>query len=327
MEPKVSVIIPVYNVEKYLKECVDSVINQTYKNIEIILVDDGSTDASADICDEYARNHDYIKTVHKKNGGLSSARNRGVTEAAGVYVCFLDSDDYWENRSFLFDIIDKVTDEEVILFRFKKYIEKTGKLIESVPQSKKTVPTDKCELLDYLITNGQFISSAWSKMVRKDLLINNNIIFREGVTSEDIEWSGKIILYAESFIYTDISGYVYRQRAESITSTMTRQNIIDLKRNLKYSIRNAKAKLHRSDPLYSVYMAYVAYQFSTLLLCAHNVNENMYTEISDMRKYADVMQYSHNKKVRIFNLIRKIIGFHGLYNVAGLYMKYLYNRI
>ena len=90
----ISVIIPVYNVEEYLHECVDSVINQTYKNLQIILVDDGSTDSSGKICDEYAENDKRITVVHQKNGGLSVARNTGLSNAHGDYVYFLDSDDY-----------------------------------------------------------------------------------------------------------------------------------------------------------------------------------------------------------------------------------------
>jgi glycosyltransferase involved in cell wall biosynthesis len=96
MEAKglISVIIPVYNVEKYLRECVDSVLSQTYKSYEIILVDDGSTDGSGEICDEYIDGHSQVKVIHKANGGLSDARNTGLKNAKGEYVYFLDSDDY-----------------------------------------------------------------------------------------------------------------------------------------------------------------------------------------------------------------------------------------
>ena len=90
----ITVIIPVYNVEKYLKECLESIINQTYKNLEIILIDDGSTDASGEICDEYSKRDNRIRVVHKANGGLSSARNLGLDIANGEYVTFIDSDDY-----------------------------------------------------------------------------------------------------------------------------------------------------------------------------------------------------------------------------------------
>ncbi len=325
--PKVSVIIPVYNVKMYLRQCIESVIQQTYDNLEIILIDDGSTDGSAEICDEYTEIDGRIKAVHKENGGLSSARNRGLKEAAGDYICFLDSDDYWESKSFLSDIFEQTSGEDLILYRLKKYVEKTGKMIESLPSVNEKLPQDKVSLIEYLVNHGQFIASACTKMVKRAVLIDNEIFFRQGVTSEDIEWSGKLLLYAQSAAYVDIAGYVYRQREKSITSTMTRRNIEDLKNNIINSIAAAEKELKRTDRMYSVYMSYMAYQFSTLILCAHNVGENMYDEVSEMKKYVYVLEYSRNKKVKIFNLTRKLIGFRGLYFAAGLYMKLFFNRI
>lgn len=100
-EYKFSVIIPIYKVEQYLEECVDSVLRQNYSNYEIILVDDGSPDSCPIICDKYAEEFDHIKVIHKKNGGLSDARNVGLDISTGEYVIFLDSDDYWEEKDFL----------------------------------------------------------------------------------------------------------------------------------------------------------------------------------------------------------------------------------
>ena len=110
----VSIIVPVYNVEKYLKKCVDSIINQTYKKIEIILIDDGSTDNSSIICDYYSKIDSRINVVHKKNGGLSDARNRGLDIANGEYICFIDSDDY-VNLSFVEDLYNALIQVLVLL--------------------------------------------------------------------------------------------------------------------------------------------------------------------------------------------------------------------
>ena len=96
----ISVIIPVYNVEKYLRKSINSILEQSYKNYEIILIDDGSTDSSGLICDEYSKKHCFIKTFHKKNGGLSSARNYGIDKSSGNYICFLDSDDWYSDNAF-----------------------------------------------------------------------------------------------------------------------------------------------------------------------------------------------------------------------------------
>lgn len=100
MNPLISVIVPIYNVEKYLVRCVDSIVNQTYKNLEIILVDDGSPDRCPQMCDDYAEKDSRIKVVHKKNGGLSDARNAGMAVATGEYISFIDSDDWIETSMF-----------------------------------------------------------------------------------------------------------------------------------------------------------------------------------------------------------------------------------
>ena len=97
-----SIIIPVYNVEKYLVECVTSIFSQHYDNLEILLIDDGSTDGSGKLCDELARKHEKVRVIHKKNGGSADARNKGIEESTGEYLLFLDSDDYWEKEQFLF---------------------------------------------------------------------------------------------------------------------------------------------------------------------------------------------------------------------------------
>ena len=131
----ISVIVPVYNVEQYLKKCVDSIVNQTYKNLEIILVDDGATDSSGEICDELEKLDNRIKVYHKENGGLSDARNYGVERATGSYVGFVDSDDYIDAEMYekLYDAITKeaadvaecnlkiVYPERVELFTDKRY--------------------------------------------------------------------------------------------------------------------------------------------------------------------------------------------------------------
>lgn len=104
MNPLISVIVPVYNVERYLNQCIDSILAQTYKDFELILVDDGSKDKSGEICDEYVKKDSRIRVFHKKNGGVSSARNYGIDNAQGTYICFVDSDD-WVDETYLEDML------------------------------------------------------------------------------------------------------------------------------------------------------------------------------------------------------------------------------
>ena len=127
---KFSVIVPVYGVEKYIDQCVQSLLIQTYKNYELILVDDGSPDNCGQICDQYAEKDNRIRVVHKKNGGLSSARNAGLDIAKGEYVIFLDSDDFWDDAEALSGINRNLSESkaDVLIFPAKRYYEESGKV-------------------------------------------------------------------------------------------------------------------------------------------------------------------------------------------------------
>ena len=164
---KISVIIPVYNVEKCLNRCVDSVLSQKYTDLEVILVDDGSPDNSPKVCDEYAKLDTRVKVVHKNNGGLSDARNFGLNEATGEYVSFLDSDDYFlQNFSWACEVVKNNQKYDVITFG--DGIDKFGEVIYPI--------------------------SACMKFFRLDFLNSNNIRFTRGIYHEDVPFSLEVIL-------------------------------------------------------------------------------------------------------------------------------------
>lgn len=119
MNTLISVIVPIYNVQQYLPECIDSILAQTYKNLEIILVDDGSPDSCPQICDDYAKRDDRIKVIHKPNGGLSDARNHGIRSATGEYLLFIDSDDFYDDRDGIWQLVNiliKYPDTDIVFF-------------------------------------------------------------------------------------------------------------------------------------------------------------------------------------------------------------------
>ena len=327
--PYYSIIIPVFKVEQYLDKCVESVLAQTYEDYELLLIDDGSPDRCPEICDRYAAEFSRVKTFHKKNGGLSSARNYGLRKASGMYVMFLDSDDYWDDKhalATLRNVADGRTD--IILFRYKKYVEKTGKVLDCHPDCSTTGNETKEEIIEKLIEAGTFNASAWNKLVRKDFLNQYAIAFREGVTSEDIEWCGKLLINSRKICYCSADFYIYRQRAGSITYSMKRQNIEDLRDNIRISVDLADRYLEKDSSLYNSYMAFMAYQFCTLFLSANNVKEeSMLPVLREMKPYARVLDYSDNKKVKLFRLLYRLFGISGVYRFAGIYMKVFYNRV
>ncbi len=328
--PLISVIIPVYKVEKYLDECVQSVLQQSFQDFEIILVDDGSPDQCPALCDAYAQRHNNIQVLHKENGGLSSARNAGLSIAQGDFILFLDSDDYWDDMDALAKLVSAMKDAtDLVVFSFKKLVENTGNIISGNLENEPVTDFNTNEdCLAYLIHRGFFSVSAWTKLIRKELLLQNNILFREGATSEDIEWSGRVLLACKQVAYVNTDFYVYRQRDNSIVHSMSKESILCLKNNLIATIEAGKQALDPGSQMYAIYMAYASYQYATFFLCVHNIKGGkMYSEAKSMTKYIDILNYSKNHKVMLMRTVYKFFRLPGLWLAAKIYMRFFYNKV
>lgn len=214
-----SIIVPVYNVEKYLPTCVESVLNQTHKDFELILVNDGSTDQSGALCDEYARKDSRVKVVHKPNGGQSTARNTGLRNAEGEYVCFLDSDDFYATDRFLEEINEMATSgTDMVLFRYCKYYE-DGRTDPCGISMADLDGKSKAELLSSLVSRDAFFCSCWSKAIRMGILKDNEIAFDETLSCEDMDWFYTVLLQIQSIRVIDKPYVNYRQRENSVTAS------------------------------------------------------------------------------------------------------------
>ena len=210
MNELVSIIVPIYNTEGYVNKCVDSLINQTYQNLEIILVDDGSTDSSLSICKEYQEKDNRVKVFHKENGGVSSARNFGIKNATGKYLCFCDSDDYYSNEAIhvMSNAIDEVSAD---LYCFGRY----GGAFENKIISKKENPHG---LLQYLTSIGSY--NCYSKLLKTSIIKEFNIIFDESFAiSEDTLWLREYILHSDSICLKTDTVYYMCEREGSLTRT------------------------------------------------------------------------------------------------------------
>ena len=228
---KVSVIIPVYNVEKYLNKCVDSVINQTYKNLEIILVDDGSLDNCPKLCDDYAKSDERIKVIHKINEGVSVARNVGISVASGEYVCFFDSDDFVEEdvlEKMLDAIVEKAYDVCVCGYSVDIYNKEGEK--ESASE---VVPWKQvCENLSLIECekNLGICGYAWNKLYRKEFLTHNGLFFEEGTSLiEDLLFNSMAISKGAKVCFLPYAGYHYIQRQRETLGVKYYENFFDLK--------------------------------------------------------------------------------------------------
>jgi len=217
---KISVIVPIYNVERYLEECVESIINQTYKNIEIILVDDASPDSSGKIADEYAKKGSRIKVIHKPIGGLSDARNAGMLVATGDYLMFVDSDDYLFPNSCEV-LADKIHDENAD-YVIANYINchEDSSLWEKPIFNTEKYKEFKLDIKDYSDSFYIMNSSACNKIFRTSYIRNLNIKFRVGLPAEDAIFTTYCFLKSSKVYYIPNIVYAYRQR-EAGTSIST----------------------------------------------------------------------------------------------------------
>ena len=282
---KVSVIVPVYNVEKYLDKCLKSLVNQTLKDIEIIVVNDGTKDNSQKIVDKYVKKYPkLVKSYIKENGGLSSARNYGLKYAKGEYIAFVDSDDYVEN-----DMYEKLynkaleKDFDMVVCNLK-YIYDT-KEVNAFSNINKDILT-KEEIKKSMLT---IYPSAWNKLFNKRLF-ENKVLFKEKVWFEDVEFLYRLYPYINSIGKIDDYLYNYVQRDGAITSVFDDRlyNYID---NF-----NGIIKFYKEKKLYKEYekeleYCYVRYIYATFLKRAANFNDKkMYkkavdTAIRNVKKY------------------------------------------
>lgn len=212
--PLISVIIPIYKVERYLKKCVDSVLNQDYKNLEIILVDDGSPDNCPQICDSYASQDSRIVVIHKKNGGLSDARNAGLETAHGEYVLFVDSDDWiHENCIRLLHEYCNKYDADIAIGNYKTF----GENDEMIEQKK--IKVDDYEILSAVEACKRncfevvFVTS-WGKLIKRKLISNN--LFPKGKIHEDEFSTYRLLFKSDKIVYTSNQIYYYLLRSTSI---------------------------------------------------------------------------------------------------------------
>ena len=215
MNPKLSVIIPIYKVENYLERCVKSVLNQDYRDLEVILVDDGSPDCCPQICDDLARMDDRVVVVHKANGGLSSARNSGIEIAKGGYLTFLDSDDQWAEDK-LRPLMEQLEKSEVDMLMFRS--------VSLYPDGKIMLRNDDdvfrsgykeysaIEMYQKLINSGNLHEQAGTHIMRSQFIKQNKLYFKEGILGEDTEWMFRIMRTICTIGVMDIQLQIYTEK-------------------------------------------------------------------------------------------------------------------
>lgn len=226
MNKLISVIIPVYNVEKFLPACIDSAINQTYKNIEIILIDDGSPDKCPQICDEYAIKDSRIKVIHKENGGISSARNAGIEAANGEFIYFIDGDDFTDSQSLeiLLQPIIEDSEVDISIGGFKRVFYTDNKENIDAPNLYDNTSINYVEVKDYkMLFHIDLWMVVWGKLIKKQLF--NDLCFPEGKIHEDEFVAYKLCDKSKKIIFCDKILYNYVKRGDSITQKISSRGV------------------------------------------------------------------------------------------------------
>jgi glycosyltransferase involved in cell wall biosynthesis len=250
--PKVSVIVPIYNVEKYLEKCINSLLSQTLEDIQIILVNDGSKDNSGNIAKEYEKNNkDKVIYVEKENGGLSDARNYGLKYATGDFIAFLDSDDYIEKNAY----------EEM----YNKAIEENADYVEcdfiwefpnKIRIDKQYPYKNKKEMLSFVRV------VAWNKLIKRQLITDNNLEFPKGLRYEDIEFTYKLIPFLNKFAYVDNPFIHYVQREGSIA------NVQNERTAEIFTVLDNVIEFYKKNNIYEEYRDELEYNYARYLLCS-----------------------------------------------------------
>lgn len=222
VSPKISVIVPIYMVEEYLRQCLDSLVNQTYKDIEIILVDDGSPDRCGEICEEYAKKDARIIVIHQENGGLSAARNAGLDIAQGEYIMFVDSDD-WVEPSFCEKALEAILEHQVDMAIMGFFVTYKNKVVPIKTPSPRILDGTEAMLHVILHDEPSIYNAVWNKIYHKRLFLN--LRFPLGMIAEDAAVQYKILHITPKVYVFDQCLYYYRKRMYSLAGSVAKNNL------------------------------------------------------------------------------------------------------
>ena len=304
-----SFVVPVFNVEAYLEDCIKSLICQPGKDFEVILVDDGSTDKSGLICDKYTKLDSRVISYHKTNGGLSDARNYGIKHASGKYLAFVDADDFIGERAVevLRAILREHSELDVICMEaFKFYQDKKKHSLADGYIKELINGHSKDDVLNHLASLNKFPASACSKIINREFLIRNNLFFVPNLLSEDVDWSIRVFLSADSFWYSSYEYYFYRQNREgSITNSVNSKRLLDLLSTIENHSKY-------TNTAYQEYVfAFLAYELAVVVLLYAKLSPCLPEKDDIAQKITNLswlLGYGRTKKIKLVKLCYSILG-------------------
>ena len=306
-----SIILPIYNVEKYLKECVDSILKQTFRDYEIILVDDGSTDGSPELCDKLAETYDFIRVIHKANGGAADSRNVGLKSAIGNYIIFIDSDDFILSEHFLEDVNNSFSENvDMVLYKYSKFFDDTKNLAEcNFSYESAKLKENYADKIYELVKADAFFGMAWIRAIRKDILLDNQIFFETGLTGEDMDWNYELMLNVSNIELLDNIYIAYRQRSGSVTASYKIKNLEDFIHIVE--VWSEKLRFIENDTLKKALLGSLAKNYSNLLIVYSRLTDINKKEYKRRIKKLDwLLKYGMSRRPQTVAKIYRIFGFN-----------------
>ena len=305
MNKKISVIVPAYNVEKYIEKCINSIIKQSYENIEIIIVDDGSTDKTSKICDKIAKADNRIVVIHQQNQGLSQARNNGIKVATGNYISLVDGDDI-VGENFLQNMISAMHSNIDVVISGYKTVDDSEKEIDINQKANITLSGQEA-VIELLTQQESYFVIAWNKLYKKNLFTENNIWYPVGRIHEDNLTTYRLLSKARNVAIIDAADYLYIKHPGSITSKSKKNQQINEKIN---AAKEAVVFFAKSKELFE------AASYSLFLAQIIALNESIKNNDTDLRRKitSDILKsnYSKNKfctpKGKIYIFMLKIFS-------------------
>lgn len=303
-----SVIVPVYNVEEYLDECVESVVSQTFSDWELLLVDDGSPDRCPEKCDAWAEKDSRIRAFHKENGGLSDARNYGIARAEGEWILFLDSDD-WILTDALENFAARLSDDvDLVMGKLIKCLPDGTKIPESWSDTEETYDTAAEHYAALVESSGEPLWEAWRWVFRGAFLRKNELFFQKGLLAEDLRWTPGVILQAGGMALNEKHFYCYRRREGSIMTERSEKLIRDVLINAEYWFDESEKGV--PELFRRVFLSRVAWNaFSYLPAAAKLPKGDSRRDIQDgFLRLAGRVNRDMSAKVRVLSAMVRIFG-------------------
>ncbi len=323
---RLSIIIPVYNVKPYLRQCVDSVITQTYQDLQVILVDDGSTDSSGILCDQLAQQDSRIQVVHKSNGGLSDARNAGLKVATGDYVAFLDSDDVYLLNDGLEQLMALAQAEQpdVLLFQAVD-VYPHHQTVRKAYDVEYMATHSGAEVFAQLVRTQSFNMSACFQLIRRDLLEQYQIYFQKGLLSEDVDWSLRLWRHVSNVRAINLPLYGYQHREGSISTTYTIRNLRSYEHIFAKFVQlyNERVIDTATELYWKTTMGYLAQMYTSCLYAYGQIARKDKSEAyAILKRYATLLEHSISIKSDRVIKINRLLGLSFTVWIFAMYGKF-----